>query len=433
MTTINEKSESLTIALFVLIISGMLSYGFFFAGVVFASSPSFGRQEIADGIFDHVDKTSTSNNNDKNDSKVVVNNISTPSTKKVDPSIDIVTANYYSDGRTLNSTLWLLFPFKERPSSNDTHIVRSYGMLIDADFNNQTGPGGIDYQIEIRWQNQTWTRVLTEWSKFGFEKILDKKSNYVGFAENGERYVMISADLTTMGSPGKYKVIFYAEDVNEDRSYWKVDFTNAIPMPPPEFVISTSPSSIVLRQGEQQTIQVQVKSVTGGDPHVYLSSKPPESIEMDFVPNKLRIPSFGVATTRLNIKVSENAEPGPTPVDINMTSFFPPPLFLKTDSSDISKAISLDITGPMLTSSIEDKNIKNENITKQTTLVVSVKERLGLIEQMKGFWDEWSSVITYFVGIISGSILPRIASKIKEKRNNNKNIKKLQSQQNSND
>src|SRR5215208_1954275 len=95
MKTLNEKSESLTIALFVLIISGMVSYGFF-TGSVFASSPSFGRQEVSDGIFDHIDKTSTSNNNDKNNSKLVVDNTSTPSTDKVDPSIDIITANYYS-------------------------------------------------------------------------------------------------------------------------------------------------------------------------------------------------------------------------------------------------------------------------------------------------------------------------------------------------
>jgi hypothetical protein len=431
MTTINEKSESHSVVLFMLLsISGLALHGSL-ASFIYATSPSFVRQEVADDIFDVVDKTS--NNINKNNGKVVTNNSSTPSTEKADPSIDIVTANYYSDGRTLNSTLWLFFPFKEKPFSNDTDMVRSYGMLIDADFNNQTGPGGIDYQIEIRWQNQTWTRVLTEWSKFGFEKILDKKSSYSGFAVDGERYVMISADLITMGSPDKYKVIFYGEDMKEDRSYWKVDFTNAIPLPPPEFVISTSPSSIVLRQGEQQTVQLQVKSITGGDPHVHLSSNPPDGIAMDFEPNELRIPSFGVAMTRLDIKVSENAEPGPAPVTLNMNSSFPPPLFLKNDSSVISKAITLDTSGTKFTSFINDKNVKRENLTKQTSLVILVKERLGIIEQMKGFWDEWNSVITYFVGIASGSIIPRIASKIKDKRNDSKKIKKIQSQQNGND
>jgi hypothetical protein len=430
MTTICEKSESHSVVLFMLLsISGLALYGSL-ASFVYASSPSFGRQEVADDIFDIVDKTDD-NNNIKNSSVVVANHTSATTTEMVEPSIDIVAANYYSDGRTLNSTIWLFFPFKEKPYSNDTQMVRSYGMLIDTDFNNQTGPGGIDYQIEIRWQNQTWTRVLTEWSKFGFEKILDKKSSYSGFAKDGDRYVMISADLPTMGSPDKYKAIFYAEDMKEDRSDWKVDFTNAIPIPPPEFVISTSPSSIVLRQGEQQTIQLQVKSITGGDPHVHLSSNPPDGIKIDFEPNELRIPSFGVAMTRMNIKVSENADPGPTPVTLNMTSSFPPPLFLRNNSSGISKSISLDTSGTKLTSFINDKNVKGENLTKQTSLVISVNERLGIIEQMKGFWDEWNSVITFFVGIASGSIIPWIASKLKEKRNDSEKMKGFQSHQDS--
>jgi uncharacterized protein YoaH (UPF0181 family) len=48
---------------------------------------------------------------------------------------------------------------------------------------------------------------------------------------------------------------------------------------------------------------------------------------------------------------------------------------------------------------------------------------------MKGFWDEWNNIITFFVGIASGSIIPWIASKLKEKRNDSEKMKGFQSHQ----
>ena len=44
-----------------------------------------------------------------------------------------------------------------------------YGMFIDADFDNKTGWGGIDYKVELGWDNQSkvWNKVLEKWSYFG--------------------------------------------------------------------------------------------------------------------------------------------------------------------------------------------------------------------------------------------------------------------------
>ena len=60
---------------------------------------------------------------------------------------DIVSVDYFSDGRFFNSTIWLLFPFKELPIRENIN----YGMYIDSDFDRKTGFGGIDYKIEIQW------------------------------------------------------------------------------------------------------------------------------------------------------------------------------------------------------------------------------------------------------------------------------------------
>ena len=67
----------------------------------------------------------------------------------------------------MNATLWLYFPFKVHPRSTDENV--NYGMFIDSDFDDTTGFGGIDYKVEIGWNNQSkqWTKVLEKWSHFG--------------------------------------------------------------------------------------------------------------------------------------------------------------------------------------------------------------------------------------------------------------------------
>ena len=47
---------------------------------------------------------------------------------------DITSVDYFSDGKTLNATLWLLFPFKEVPPMHEV----DYGMFIDTNFNSKT-------------------------------------------------------------------------------------------------------------------------------------------------------------------------------------------------------------------------------------------------------------------------------------------------------
>ena len=111
-----------------------------------ASSKSFGRQEVKDGIYDWID-------------------LQTGLDTKGASFIDIDSINYFSDGRFLNSTLWLrsldaLSINNGMPTSQSIY----YGMLIDADSNNNTGFQGIDYQVEVKWSNKTntWTRKTYE-------------------------------------------------------------------------------------------------------------------------------------------------------------------------------------------------------------------------------------------------------------------------------
>src|SRR5215212_12074044 len=78
---------------------------------------------------------------------------------------DIQSVSYFSNGTCLNATLWLA-DFLTSP--NDYENV-NYGIYFDADSNNRTGLSGIDYKVEVSWNNEsrTWTRVFEEWSSNG--------------------------------------------------------------------------------------------------------------------------------------------------------------------------------------------------------------------------------------------------------------------------
>ena len=107
----------------------------------FAISTPFPQQEIIDDQHDWINMTSreTSTNGD--------------------PSTDILAVDYFSDGHYLNATLWLYSAFIDSPIN---YNQVNYGMLIDGDFNNSTGYGGIDYLFQIGWSNSTksWTERL---------------------------------------------------------------------------------------------------------------------------------------------------------------------------------------------------------------------------------------------------------------------------------
>lgn len=138
---------------------------------VFASSPSFSEQEIIDvsGQWIDLNTEAISRGGNRN--------------------TDIVSVDYSSNGTTLDAVLWLLFPFKENSERKNVN----YGMFVDADSKSRTRFGGINYQIEIRWDNETkkWNKFIESWSPCGETRIGDNKTDYKNFYENGSNYVFV--------------------------------------------------------------------------------------------------------------------------------------------------------------------------------------------------------------------------------------------------
>ena len=232
-------------------------------------SPSFPNQEIIDPYRDWIDlKTKTF-------------------TKQGDRFTDIRAVDYYSDGKTFNAIIWLFFPPRVEPQSSYQFI--NYGMYIDADFDTTTGYGGIEYKYEIGWSNETkkWTRVLEKWSHFGDTVGIGNGNQtipYTEFTKDGAQYVLLSADLDSMLSPSKYKVIFYAEA--KKNGSIKTDFTRLLAIPPLELKVSTSPNQVELRKKESNTIQVTVETTQGYEPTVNLNAiSQSKYLNLDFTQN----------------------------------------------------------------------------------------------------------------------------------------------------
>jgi hypothetical protein len=377
-------------------------------------------------------------------------------TKQGAPSTDIASVDYFSDGQNLNATLWLYFPFKVN-QSNPNKEVR-YGMLIDADFDLTTGTtgfGGIDYKVQIRWDNQSkkWSTVLEKWSHLGKTRVLSNKTiPYISFSNEGAHYVTLSADLDSMLSPKKYRVIFYGEAIREES--YITDFTRWIAVPPVELEVSTSP--VELRKGEQKTIEIIVNTTQGYEPKVILNTNSTSDyLTLGFAQNDslsvsdlilrnglitkedldkvfstssvsnvttLRMPSYGIATTRLTIDSSEDASIGQYTLFIFANSFFPPEEFIRP--KPFTENHTADSLPPLSSENIFTQSASENKFTK-SALLVTLQEPLTLIDNISDFWNKLGAPISFIYGIIAG-VSPWLFTKIKERLSKKEDSNKVE-------
>jgi hypothetical protein len=341
------------------------------------------RQSIGDAPFDwiDIDKQTTAS--------------------KGDPATDIVEVIYFTNGSTFNSTIWLIFPFKELPVG---YSIFNYGMLIDSDFDEDTGPGGIDYQLEIRWSNEinTWTRVLTEWSTYAVGgRILNETKNFTGFSGDHLFYVSIPIELKDILYPNKFRAVYYAESKKEPGPLI-TDFTKWINVPPPEIKLTTHPESVKLRQGETKTIELLINSSSFTQPQITIYSKnEPSRPVLDFNTKTLKIPSNGFASVPVTINTSSDTEVAPYTVSIYANSTFPSIEFTKFNTSS-----SQGLQFPL--------EIKGEEKTTESSLLVDVEEPLSVTDQISEFWNKLGEPLSFLYGVVAG-LSPTIFNVIKKK------------------
>lgn len=340
-------------------------------------SPSFARQEIEDSINDTISS--------KNTNYTQQQNITLP---------DIETVSYSSNGNHLNATIWLSSFFEERP------LLRGlrYLMYIDVDTNNKTGLEGADYAIGIRWENTsgTWYQEFIEFSQYGKQKLIRLEQNSSAFFDEIGESVHFDITLDEIYSPDQYNIAFQIEDVYQGL----YDTTSWLPIPPPEFEIAALPNSLVLRPGEEKNIELVVNSTTNLQPEVILhAGNNKGSILIDINPNRTFVPTYGLTSSQLHLKVTEDAQ-------------------IRTHTIPIFADIHFQL---------ERANTKGMTLNNTSYISISVLPKLTIPEYINSYLNTWGSplrdiitLLTAIAGIGGAGISTWILNKVRKKKNRRK-------------
>src|ERR687891_740569 len=241
-----------------LILLTIISYTSMSISNILADSPSFSRQEVGDDERDGININGLTGTQALDDYKELLDN-----------STDILKITYLSDAKNLNASLWLGGNFTKDPAAKGAQAM-VYGILVDVDSNPRTGFQGVDYQLEVQWTNSSkiWNMFLGEYPSVDdaslkdpadYLKILDIKQNYTDFFVDNKPYVTLSLPLEEVAFPSEFKAMYYGI-VIYNSSNMEVDLGSWIDIPPAALSISTLPNPVIIRQGEQKNVGVQLKS-----------------------------------------------------------------------------------------------------------------------------------------------------------------------------
>jgi hypothetical protein len=343
-------------------------------------------------------------------------------------SPDIEAVTYFSDGNTLNATLWLSDMFKEpplaasnwlsplKPENIFLHNMR-YGISIDVksayDIEQE-----VDYNSYVDWDPYNNSKMKTNWEKIVIERFsnketrtLEEQTNYTGFFDREKKYVDLSFDIDTIKSADQYNLVFYIVDIfiNKDGRLCRLgDMSNRVYVPPPNFNITTLPTSAELRAGQgSRNIEVQIKPTTDIESQAFFYTNytgNSNQLNLTFSPNITSIPSNSMGTSVLNIKASNDAT----------LRSYTIPIFANISIPTEAKALSIGGAGEIFS------NSKSANLIESSTITINVKEPLPWYEPIRSFLTDWSTSLfaipTAIVSIISGVLGWRIGEKQKKNK-----------------
>ncbi|MGN6346533.1 MAG: hypothetical protein ACTHME_02405 [Candidatus Nitrosocosmicus sp.] len=374
-----------------------LSYNFSCTNVL-ANPPVFSRHEIVNTPnFGYYINLNTN---------VIENSQHNSSIAKEDP-LGLRYIDYFSNGNTLNATLWLDNEFQSNQSSDkDFH----YGMLIDADSNPMTGLDGADYQVDI-YYNYTikkWQRVLLDYSTlYGINpRTLITEIN-PNFYEPKQNFVLLYVNLDDISAPSKYKVMFYSYVYYTNKGNYIADFTNWVDIPPSTYSLTTSNDPLQLRPGENKTIGAQIKSTTGIIPNLVNFTIMENSlpIQAEVISDKYNYRSQSIKPITISINALSNASVGqytiPILANISMGSIVLPK-FLHTNNYSLSVPTYGYMTVP-------------------ANLTVKVVEPLTFQQRFKEAWDTYGTLISLVGGGFAAGAASLLFERLKKKNESDEN------------
>ena len=306
--------------------------------------------------------------------------------------------------------------------SNLSSAKLSYGILIDSDANTRTGYNGADYDFYAELYEGKLNVYLYQLSSTGGYKLVGSKSNLAfSHAEFpvGPGYVNLNLDLSSIGSPSEYNLLFYsAESIgsNEVRQ-----FTNWVTIPPPSLEISTSPSDISIRQGEEQMIPARIKSTSGFSNDVInitlgVTNNFNDNFNDYIIGSSFNSSEFDVHIQRNQPPLIKIGVPNQTPLGI-----YTIPLIVTIREPSMATATKPTFTAP-LGGTVDPKfalSVKYPTVgylTKPINLTVTVIPPKGIGDQFKDFWATYGQFIGIFAGAFVGAFAKQMFDKAKQRK-----------------
>ena len=336
---------------------------------------------------------------------------------------DILAVNYFSDGQTLNTTIWLSSEFNFsafNSADNQQSRKLSYGMLIDADANPKTGYNGADYDLYIESAGGKLSGYLYHYSSTGGYRLIGSKTNLTQSHEEssvGPGYASLDLDLSSINSPSEYNLLFYAAESfksNEVRQ-----FTNWVTIPPPSLQIATFPDSVVIRQGEEQLIPARIQSTSGfSNDVINITLGVTNSVNMENN-NYNTGPSFNSSELLVNVQRNQPPlikidVPQETPLGI-----YTIPLVVTIREPSIATATKPIYTAPQ--SGTVDPEVELSKkyptvgfLTKPVNFTVTVISPMSIHDQFKDFWETYGQFIGIFAGAFVGAFAKQMFDKFKK-------------------
>jgi len=219
--------------------------------------PSLMQAFAASPVFDQNFITDEQISNQRND---WVQTYGNDSTHLRSDYTNLMAVDYFSNGKTLDTTFWLASNFEIASTYSQPFKRIRYGMLIAiASLPPTSGYNGANYNFYIEAVDGKWSEYLYQLSSTGSSALIDSKINYTEpFAGTtmGPGYIKLRLDLKSINYPTAYGLSFYTAESfksNEVR-----DFTGWIAIPPATIDILTHPENIVIRQGEKHLIPAEI-------------------------------------------------------------------------------------------------------------------------------------------------------------------------------
>lgn len=255
--------------------------------------------------------------------------------------------------------------------------------MIDSDFNNDTGYQGIDYQVELKWNDTSkkWNRSFNEFSANGHTRnITDIVDDHKNFFNKKSGSVILDADLKPMLFPDKYRLFFYAYSLSNGN--YLLDAVRWVYVPPPEFTVSTKPEILVLVPGQKKNVDVLINSTTGFQPVVRLDVENiPKGINLTTGDTIIPVPPYGFATTTLTLNAEQTVPAG------SQT------FFILANISFLNSTFYSPITNPE-THKNPILKINSESIMKRFPIVMTITDPVPFSDIVKTWLTDWFNPLT---------------------------------------